>query len=58
MGGGEGYRMQGEPAATEAGVMLQQPEVRRVFSQEVVPGSWDLGSGGLHRFPGWGGRCR
>ena len=50
--------MQGEPAATEAGVMLQQPEARRVFSQEVVPGSWDLGSGGLHRFPGWGGRCR
>ena len=30
--GREGYRMQGEPAVAEAGVMLHQPEVRRAFS--------------------------
>ena len=44
--------MRGEPAAAEAGVTLQQPEVHRVFSQEVIPGSRDPGSGGLHRLPG------
>ena len=35
--------MRGEPAAAEAGMMLQQPEVRRVFSQESCPwitGPW------------------
>ena len=31
---------------------LQQPEVHHVFSQEVVPGSRDPGSGGLHRLLG------
>ena len=31
-GGKEGYGRQGEPAATEAGVTLHQPEVHRVFS--------------------------
>ena len=44
--------MRGEPVVAEAGVMLQQPEVLRVFSREVVPGSRDPGSGGLHRLPG------
>ena len=44
--------MRGEPAMAEAGVTLQQPEVRHVFSREVVPGSQDPGSGGLHRLPG------
>ena len=39
--------MWGEPVVAEAGVILQQPEVCRVFS--LVPGSWDPGSGGLHR---------
>ena len=35
--------MQGEPAAAEAGVILQQPEVRCVFSQVSCPwitGPW------------------
>ena len=31
-GGKEGYRTQGEPAAAEAGVTVQQPEVHHVFS--------------------------
>ena len=53
--GREGYGMRGEPAAAETGVMLQQPEARPVFSREVVPGSWDPGSGGLHRLQGGGG---
>ena len=44
--------MQGEPAVAEAGMTLQQPVARRVFSRGVVPGSWDPGSGGLHRLPG------
>ena len=39
--------MWGEPAAAEASVTLHQPEPR-----EVVPGSRDPGSGGLHRLPG------
>ena len=30
--GREGYRMQGKTAVAEAGMMLQQPEVHRVFS--------------------------
>ena len=44
--------MRGKPAAAEAGVTLHQPEVLSVFPGEVVPGSWDPGSGGLHRLPG------
>ena len=35
--------MRGKPAATDTGVMLQQPEVRRVFSWGSCPwitGSW------------------
>ena len=44
--------MRGEPAAAEATMTWHQTEVRRVFSWEVVPGSWDPGSGGLHRLPG------
>ena len=52
-GWGEGgIRMRGEAAAAEASVTLHQPEARRVFSREVVPGSRDPGSGGLHRLPG------
>ena len=42
-GGREGYGMRGETAAAEAGVMLQQPEVRRVFSRGSCPwitGPW------------------
>ena len=44
--------MRGEPAAAEAGMTLQQPEARRAFPGEVVRGSRDPGSGGLHRLPG------
>ena len=44
--------MRGEPAAEEASMMLQPPEVHHVFSWEVVPGSQDPGSGRLHRLPG------
>ena len=33
----EGYGVRGEPAAAEAGVTLQQPEVRRVFSRGSCP---------------------
>ena len=47
--------MRSEPVEAEAGAMLLQPEQCRVFSQEVVPGSRDPGSGGLHRLQG--GRC-
>ena len=35
--------MRGEPEVAEAGVMLQQPEVHRVFSRESCPwitGPW------------------
>ena len=42
--------MRGKPVVAEARVTLQQPEVCRVFSW--VPGSWDPGSGRLHRLPG------
>ena len=42
----------GEPAAAEAGVTLHQPEAAVCSPGEVVPGSWDPGSGGLHRLPG------
>ena len=41
--------MWGEPEVAESGVTLQQPEAHHVFSQEVVPGSRDPGSCGLHR---------
>ena len=34
--------MQGEPAAAEAGVMLQQPEAHRAFSEGSCP--WIMGS--------------
>ena len=51
-GGREGYGMWGEPAAAEANMTLQQPEACHVFSGEVVPGSRDRGSGGLHRLLG------
>ena len=45
--------MWGEPAVAEAGMMLQQPE-GSLFSRRSCPGSWDPGSGGLHRLPGSG----
>ena len=54
-GGREGYRMQGEPAAAEARVTLQQPEVHRVFSQESCPwitGPWQWRAA---QVPGRGG---
>ena len=41
----EGYRMQGESVATEAGVMLEQPEAYPVFSRGSCPwttGPWKL----------------
>ncbi|XP_060142899.1 receptor-interacting serine/threonine-protein kinase 2-like isoform X1 [Globicephala melas] len=53
-GGREGHRGQGEPVAPQADVTLHQPEARRAFSREVVPGSREPGSGGLHRLPGRG----
>ena len=36
-GGREGYGMWGEPVAAEAGMTLQQPEARRVFSRGSCP---------------------
>ena len=42
-GGREGYRVQGEPAAAEANVTLQQPDVCHVFSRGSCPwitGPW------------------
>ena len=48
--GREGYGVWGESAAAEAGVTLH---VRTVRSPgEVVPGSREPGSGGLHTLPG------
>ena len=44
--------MQGEPAAAEAGVTLQQPRCAVCSPGEVVPGSWDPSSGVLHRLLG------
>ena len=41
--GREGYGMRGKPVVAEAGVTLQQPEVRRVFSRGSCPwvtGPW------------------
>ena len=37
----KGYGMQGAPAAAEAGMTLQQPEARRVFSRGSCP--WIMG---------------
>ena len=42
-GGREGYGMQGEPAAAEAGMKLHQPEACCAFSQGSCPwitGPW------------------
>ena len=50
--GREGYRMRGKPAAAEASMTLQQPEVHHVFTRDVVPGLRDPGSGGLYRLLG------
>ena len=51
--GREGHGVRGEPAVAEAGRALHQPEAPTVRSPwEVVPGSRDRGSGGLHRLPG------
>ena len=50
--GREGYRMRGKPAAPVASMTLQHPVVCCVFSQEVVPGSRNPGSGRLQRPPG------
>ena len=36
-GGGEGYRIWGEPAVAEASETLQQPEKHHVFSQGSCP---------------------
>ena len=45
-----------EPVAAEASMTLQKPEAHCVFSsREVVPGSHDPGSGGLHRLAGGSG---
>ena len=41
--------MRGKPAVAEASVTFQQPEEHHVFSQDVVPGSRDPGSGRLPR---------
>ena len=46
--GKEGYGMQCEPVAAEAGVTLQQPEAHRVFSLGSCP--WITGP--WHRLPG------
>ena len=48
----EGYGMRGEPAAAETSMTFHQPEGAMTYPREVVPGSWDPGSGGLHRLPG------
>ena len=45
--------MQGEPVAAEAGVRCKSLRCAVCFPGEVVPGSRDPGSGGLHRLPGW-----
>ena len=47
--------MQGKPAAAEASVTLQSLRCAMCSPREVVPGSWDSGSRGLHRLPGRGG---
>ena len=40
--GKKGYGMQGKPAAAEANMTLQQPEVRRVFCRGSCP--WIMGT--------------
>ena len=50
--GREGYGMRGEPTAAEACVTLQQPRCTVCFLWELVPGSRDPGSVGLHRLLG------
>ena len=56
LGGGKGtvviIVMWGEPAVAEPKVMLQQLRHTECSPEEVVPGSWDPGSGELHRLPG------
>ena len=47
--------MRAEPAAAEAGVTLHQPEVRRVFSREVVLDHGTLAVAGCT--DSWEGRC-
>ena len=44
--------MRGKPGVAEASIMLQQPGHNVCSPGEVVPGSQDPGSGGLHRLPG------
>ena len=44
--------MQGKPAAAEASVTFSSLRRTMCSPGEVVPGSWDPGSGGLHRLPG------
>ena len=39
------------PVVAEASMMLHQLEACHVFSKDVVPGSRDPGSGGLHSLP-------
>ena len=51
-GGMEGYGMRGKPAAAEATWCCTSLRRAVCSPGEVVPGSWDPGSGGLHRFPG------
>ena len=41
-----------EPEAAEAGMTLQQQRRAVCSPKEVVPGSREPGSGGLHRLPG------
>ena len=54
-GGRERYGMRGEPAAAEAGMTLQQSEVRRAFSRGSCPwitGPWQWWTA---QAPGMGG---
>ena len=41
-----------KPVVVEVGLKFQQPEEHMCSPDEVVPGSWDPGSGGLHRLLG------
>ena len=50
--GREGYRMRGKPAAAEARRCCTSLRRAVCSTREVVPGSRDPGSGGLHRLPG------
>ena len=51
-GGGSGTEEAGRACGVRGVVTLQQPEARRAFSREVVPGSREPGRGGLHRLLG------